>query len=113
MKWNLAKIISIVRDVQGVENVTALNDFGDYTTKSVYVEVGGTEEHLWVRGFVTSEGGLNGVTDDVEVELVEVTTGYSDGDMPNDPILMVVHAKIRAALSVAGYKTVISLEPYF
>jgi len=84
----------------------------DYTTDGFILDVNGTEENLYVRGFITSGKPLK-TNDNVEIEMVEVTTGYSDGNMPNDPALCIAHGIVKAALMKAGFSVVDSLDPYF
>lgn len=112
MKWNLEAVRKAISTIPEVVSVNAQDDSGDYATNSLFVIVGGTDENLWVRGFTTQEGGLKQF-DDVEVEMVEVTTGYSDGDMPNIPELILAHAKIKVELVKLGFKVVNSMDRYF
>jgi len=110
-RWKTGQVVSAISVVPGVL-VGALSAGEDYTTQQITLIVDGSENNLFVRGFVTDHKPLNG-DDDVDVEMVEVTTGYSDGDMPNDPILVVAHGQVSAALMQLGHKVVRSMDPYF
>ena len=45
--------------------------------------------------------------------MVEVSSGYSDGDMPNDPEYVIIHARVKAAIMRLGHSVVNSMDPYF
>lgn len=83
----------------------------DYVTQQLTVAVAGSEYSIYVRGFRTDHKLL--AENNEEIEMVEVTSGYSDGDLPNDPEYVIVHAKVKAAIMKLGYSVVNSLEPYF
>jgi hypothetical protein len=108
-KWSTVEIANAVRNIQecGIIKTTQPED---YTTDTLHLAVRGSS-YLWVRGFRTDR--ISPAKDDNKIEMVEVTTGYSDGDMPNDPILCVVHARVKAEIMKLGYSVVNSLDPYF
>jgi hypothetical protein len=84
----------------------------DCTTDGIDLDVIGSDNRIFVRGFVIDGKRLK-ANDNVDVEMVEVTTGYSDGDMPNDPIYVVAHAQVQAALMQLGHSVVKSMDGYF
>ena len=109
-KWNSNSVKKAIESVSECSIMTTIPP-EDYVTESFWIWVTGTDQRLWVRGFRTDHAQIAG--DNPEIEMIEVTTGYSDGDMPNDPILCVVHARVKAALMALGYSVVNSLDPYF
>jgi hypothetical protein len=109
-QWNSDNVESAIISVPECQ-VIAQAQPEDYTTETFYVNVCGSEHSLWIRGFRTDS--VQPLSDDNQIEMVEVTTGYSDGDMPNDPVLCIVHAKVKAALMTEGYQVVNSMDPYF
>lgn len=83
----------------------------DYVTSQLVISVAGSDYGIFVRGFRTDA--ISPAKDDNRIEMVEVTTGFSDGDMPNDPAYCIVHARVKAALMTLGYCVTNSLDPYF
>jgi hypothetical protein len=83
----------------------------DYTTETVTISVLGSDHNLFVRGFRTDQKSPS--ENHNQIEMVEVSTGYSDGDMPNDPVLSIAHGKVKAAMMRLGHSVVNSLDPYF
>jgi hypothetical protein len=110
MVWLKAPVRSMLESIPGV-HIIAENPGEDHVTEGFTVSVDGSEHNLYIRGFATV--GILPRHDDVEIEMVEVSTGFSDGDMPNDPVLVLVHANIKAGLMTMGHSPVDSLDPYF
>jgi hypothetical protein len=109
--WITDDIKNAVRQIEGVTIIdTGLGE--DCTTQSITLSVQDSEYMIYVRGFVIDGKRLK-TDDNVEIEMVEVSTGYSDGDMPNDPIYVVAHAQVQAALMKLGHSVVKSMDPYF
>jgi len=110
--WVTAEVLKLIGAIANVKNVSKTQQGGDYDTDGVYVEPANSQNGIWVRGFVTDGKPLK-ASDIVDVELVEVTAGQSDGQLPNDPDLISLHGQIRAELARAGFTTVDSMDPYF
>jgi hypothetical protein len=110
-RWVTATIVEAMTQIPEV-NVGDISQGEDHTTQTIRLEVSGSDNGLWVRGFRTDPKPIPN-DDNVDVEMIEVTTGYSDGDMPNDPVLCVIHAQVKATLMKQGHSVVNSLEPYF
>lgn len=110
-KWNRGTVKNAILSVP-LAKIIAVSAPEDYVTEQYTVHVGESKYQIFVRGFRTDQ---ESPEDTGEIEMVEVTTGYSDGDMPqDDPLYIVYHAQIKAALVQAGYTcTVNSLDPYF
>lgn len=107
-KWDLDKVSQAIREIPEC-SIEAVGHREDYCTEQITVSVRNSQYSIYVRGF-TYDAPLVGN----EIELIEVATGYSDGDMPQDePEYTLIHAKIRVALMKLGYHTCDSLEPYF
>jgi hypothetical protein len=104
----------IVKTVSEIPEITIFDITGgeDHTTKSLSASVKDSEYKLYIRGFSTNHTAIPN-DDNVDVEMIEVTSGYSDGDMPNDPEYVIVHARVKAALMKQGHCVVNSLDPYF
>jgi hypothetical protein len=109
--WITSEVANVVEEVPEA-SVINVQPGGCHTTESLHVRVKESGNSLWVRGFRTNPEEIPS-DDDIDVEMIEVTTGYSDGDMPNDPVLCVVHTQIKAALMKHGHSVVNSLDPYF
>lgn len=108
IQWNEGKIVVALTAIMEIE--IRNNTLGeDYTTNQLTYAVENSENQIFIRGFVTEGKPIQ----DNMIEMVEVTTGYSDGDMPNDPDYCIVYAKVKAAIMRLGYSVVSSLEPYF
>lgn len=110
--WNTEAVKRLIAAVPGCSVIAVNPKGGDYDTEQVVVGIEGTEEKLFVRGFRT-DGKSFPEQDNCDVELTEVTTGYSDGDMPNVPQLMLAQGGIMERLSNHGHCPVKSLDPYF
>ncbi len=109
-RWEFTPISQAINSIPEAI-ITFVSEPEDYTTQQITVRVEGSENRIYVRGFRTD--GTRPSRDNNNIEMVEVTTGYSDGDMPNDPDYCIIHAKIKAAIMRTGYSVVDSLEPYF
>lgn len=107
-KWELEPIIKAIDAVPDCTVIKTSPD-EDYTTTQLTIRVNNSGYMIYVRGFVTEGQPIK----DNMVEMIEVTTGFSDGDMPNDPDYVVAHAKVKAAIMRLGYSVVNSMEPYF
>jgi hypothetical protein len=109
--WKSSQIIDLLKNIVGV-TLTATGDAGsERTTEQLVYAVEGGHDQLFVRGFVT-EGEL-ALADDVDVEMIEVSTEYSDGSDSPEPANIVARAFIMAALMSAGHIVVRSLDLYF
>lgn len=109
-RWNTNEIVEAVSTVPEV-NVMSIQPGEDHTTKYLTLAVAGSQNFVYVRGFSTNK--YLSSDDDVEIEMVEVSSGYSDGDMPNDPDYMIVHARVKAAIMRLGHRVVNSMDAYF
>ena len=107
--WNTEQAkIAILAIPEVSLNRISLGEY--YTTDGIDLDVAGSEKLIYVRGFSTDRLSQN---DNVDVEMVEVSTGYSDGDMPDDPDYCIIHARVKAALMRLGHRVVNSLDRYF
>lgn len=111
MKWNTATVLEAIRKCSRVTSAKVTAEGEDHVTQQITVTVLNSEENVYVRGFDTNRTLEAG--DDVEVEMVECTTGYSDGDMPKDGPYVLAHAEVHVAIMNLGYHVVKSLEAYF
>ena len=109
-QWNIESIKLAILSVSECK-IESIGLSEDYATEQITVSVDGSNFRLYVRGFRTDHVLLS--KDHNNVELVEVTTGYSDGDMPNDPNYVIVHARVKAAIMTLGYSVVNSMDQYF
>jgi hypothetical protein len=109
--WVTSDVVAAVSVIPEVK-ISGVTLGEDYTTKSLYITVDGSQERVFVRGFVTNGKALRS-DDNVDIEMVEVATGYSDGDMPNDPDYVIAHAKVQAAIMKLGHRVVKSMDGYF
>ena len=107
--WNLEDVQSAIQSVQKCK-IAHVSPAEDYVTERVVINVAGSDNRVFVRGFRTD--GVP-VARDGKVEMVEVTTDYSDGDMPNDPLYVLAHAEVKVAVIKLGYRVVRSLDMYF
>jgi len=111
-KWITNDVVAAISTVPEVSIIR--KDGGeDITTQSLTLAVINSQNHIYVRGFTTDSRKPLKSDDNVDIEMVEVTTGYSDGDMPNDPDYVIAHAKVSAAIMRLGHTVVKSLERYF
>lgn len=109
-KWEFTLISQAINSVSECI-ITHVRPAEDYVTQQITVRVSGSDNMIYIRGFRTDQ--VNPSKDFDRIEMVEVTTGYSDGDMPNDPDYCIIHAKVKAAIMRLGYDVVNSLDPYF
>lgn len=110
-QWNLVEVSQAINSVPECIIIAITSYDEDYTTKQITVRIEGSENLLYIRGFRTDS--IQPAKDNNKIEMIEVTTGYSDGDMPNDPAYMIVHAKVKAAIMRLGHQVVNSLDCYF
>lgn len=110
-QWNLIEVSQAINSVPEciIQAITMYNE--DCTTKQITVRINNSDNMLYIRGFRTDS--IQPAKDNNNIEMIEVTTGYSDGAMPNDPDYMIVHAKVKAAIMRLGYSVVNSLDCYF
>jgi len=107
--WDAAAVIKAIDSVPGCSS-SQWSGPEDYTSGQIVVLVNTSQHSIYVRGFRTD--GEQFLSDN-QVEMVEVTTGYSDGDMPNDPDYCVTVAMVKAAIMRLGYQVVNSMDGYF
>lgn len=110
-KWITSDVVTAVSTIPEAK-ISGISQGEDCTTRSLFITVDGSEYNIYVRGFVTNGNRLKS-DDNVDIEMVEVTTGYSDGDMPNDPDYCIVHARVKAAIMRLGHSVVNSMDRYF
>lgn len=111
--WIAALIKLALEKVPNVEEIIYEENGGDYCTHQFILQVANTSEdnrYLYVRGFST--GSPLPQQDDVYVEMVEISSGHSDGTT-QDPELGLAQAYVRAALIRMGFVAVNSLDSYF
>lgn len=110
-KWITSDVVDAVSAIPEVAVIhTGYGE--DCTTQSLTLSVASSDYNVYVRGFVTDGQRLKS-EDNVDVQMVEVTTGFSDGDMPNDPVYVVANAKVKAAVMKLGHQVVGSMDGYF
>lgn len=84
-----------------------------YTSDGFDIELAGSEDTLHLRGFVTAMEGIS-KHDDVEVEFVELTNGYSDGGLTSHDWNMIdLYAAVRKILAKEGAQIVPTLDAFF
>lgn len=84
-----------------------------YTSNGFSIELAGSEDTLHLQGFVTAPQGIS-AHDDVEVAMVELTNGYSEGGLTsNDPKMIDLYAAVRKLLAGMGAQIVPTLNDYF
>jgi hypothetical protein len=110
VKWEREKVKEAIEKVREC-SIISTTEFEGYVTDGFYVRVKDSDNSLWIRGFRCD--GIEVDMKDPYIEMIEVTTGYSDGDMPQDPALCIAHGHIKAELMRIGYRPVNSLDPYF
>jgi hypothetical protein len=111
MQWNTARVRSLIETLPNIKWV-GTSGGEHYVTQQLTYEVAGATDRLYVRGFTTDPKGLPN-EDDVDVEMVEITTEYSDGDDSREPANVLARAAIWSELLKAGYSVVRALDPYF
>lgn len=110
--WKTETIKQTLSAVPGITFAEIGEQGSERTTELLAYNVAGATDRLYVRGFVTDKQ-LN-QSDDVDVEMIEVFTEYSDGGDSQEPENVAARGLMMAALLKAGYKPVVrSLEPYF
>jgi hypothetical protein len=110
-QWSTQEVIQRVKTIPQIKAAFVSAEGEDHTTQQIRVEIRGTKEAAFIRGFVTDSTLPAG--DLVPVEMVEVSTNYSDGELPDDAAFLAAYGYIRAAVVSLGHKTVNSLESYF
>src|SRR4051812_27647736 len=98
--WKSNKIIELLKAVNGVTLTDTADAGSEKTTEQLVYAVEDGQDRLFVRGFVT-EGEL-ALADDVDVEMIEISTEYSDGSDSPEPENVVARALMMAALMKAG-----------
>lgn len=112
MIWNTQQVRSTLAGISGLSYPTTTPG-EDYTTETLAYQVLGNEDRIFVRGF-TDIGRPLGAGTNVDVPMVEVTSGYSDGDDGADsPACLRARAEITIALKTMGFQVVRSMDPYF
>jgi hypothetical protein len=111
--WKTTEIKTLLESVPHITLVGVFEQGSEMTTEQLVYDVDEAEDRLYVRGFVTDHKDQLLKGDNVDVEIVEVTTEYSDGVDSSNPENVIARALIHAALLKAGYQVVKSLEPYF
>ena len=106
--WHLTNVERAIESIPEC-SIIQVTPGEDYTTEQFTVKVDKSDHFIYIRGFKTDGAPIKYN----EIEMIEVTTGYSDGDMPNDPDYCVTHAKVKGSIMRLGYLVVNSLEPYF
>lgn len=114
MRWKSSKIKAILEKVPNISLVDVGPQGSEMTTEQLVYAVHLANDKLYVRGFVTDHQNQLLQGDDVDVEMIEVSTGYSDGGDSREPQNVIARGLVHAALLDAGYGEVVrSLEPYF
>ena len=110
-KWITSDVVSAVSAIPEVK-ISNVTQGEDYTTQTIHITVDDSQNNVYVRGFVTSGKALH-TDDNVDIEMVEVATCFSDGDMPADPVYVVANAKVKAEIMKLGHTVVNSMDSYF
>lgn len=111
-KWNVGQIKAEIRGIY--PSAVIMRTRGeDVTTDGLQVQFPDNgDDSLFLQGFVVE--GMIPAHDDVDVEMVELTSGYSDGGLVSSDLQMIqLYADIRKILATAGFVVVNSLDEYF
>lgn len=112
MRWNRQAIELVLAAVPQVKLAGVNPQGSEKTTEQLCYQVVGAQDRLFVTGFVT-EGSLL-QADNVDVEMIELNSEYSDGGESSEPSNIVARALMTAALVTAGYAPVVrDLRAYF
>ena len=113
-RWLTPKIETDLAQLPYVKGVRRNAPGGDYDTEVVIVEVEDSPDRLWVRGFVTDDGGLES-THNVDVDMIELTDGLQDdhGLTSNNQYTALVYVSIRQYFIDKGAEVVQSMDGYF
>lgn len=120
--WNTKKLEAAFSTLPGIKSVTNDGPGGDVDTDTLVLEIEGTDDQLWVRGFTTQDYDRKTMKPyelpnrhDVEIEMVEVTDGQcsSGGLNSNDETTIMAYALVRTVLAKDGADVVDTLDVYF
>jgi hypothetical protein len=113
MRWVTADIVTAIKQLPGILDVTVHPSGGDVDTENLYVDVAGTEDGLWIRGFDPERDITNPSMCDVP--MVELSDGNdSRGGLNSDSEEMALaYVRIRKYLTRRGLEVVRSLDEYF
>ena len=116
MKWVTADIVTAIKNLPGIRDVTVHPPGGDHDTDVLHVTVEGTDGVFWVRGFdPESDYVPNRDTSMWDVPMAELNDGiYEDVAMSsNDEEAALAHVRIRKYLIRRGLAVVGFMNPYF
>jgi len=87
---------------------------GDFDTCPITVGVNGTDDNLFVSGFITGDEVISDWYD-VDVEMVELSDGLDSrgGLNSRNPKTIQAYADIRIKLAKEGFEIVDKMEDYF
>lgn len=114
MLWVTAKVVQDIKNIPDIVDVHVHPQGGDVDTENLYVEVKGTDDGLWVKGF-DPNGGYISDGSQAECPMVALEDGTdSDGGLQSDSEeLALAYVRIKKYLRRQGWEVVRSLDPYF
>lgn len=120
--WNSKKLEQDLAQLPGIAAVDNQGFGGDVDTDNLVLEIDGSEDCLYIKGFTTQDYDRKTMKPyelpnrhDVEIDLVEVTDGlcYSGGLNSTQPEMIRAYAEIRVYLANDGAQVVDQLKDYF
>ena len=116
MRWVTADIVTAIKMLPGIRDVTVQDPGGDHDTEALHIEIEGTETCFWARGFdPESEYEPNRDTSMWDVPMAELTDGNDSrgGLNSDDEEAALAYVRIRKYLTRRGLEVVRSLDEYF
>ena len=120
--WNSQKIHKALAQIPGIASVKNSGPGGDVDTDNFMLELTGTDDRLFIRGFTTQDYDRKTMkpyelpnTNDVEIDLVELTDGkcHSGGLNSSDSNTIMAYALVRTFLAQDGADVIDQLKDYF
>lgn len=112
-RWKTQKVIDLLKVVPNIKLLDIGDQGSEICTKQLAYEIDGCSNNLYIRGFNTDHQNNILDPDDADVEMVEVTSEYSDGGESSEPGNILARALITIELVKAGFSVVRSLDLYF
>lgn len=116
MRWVTADIVTAIKQLPGIRDVTVQDPGGDVDTEGLYIEVDGTETCFWVCGFDPETDVYPGRNPSLcDVPMAELTDGCDSrgGLNSDDEAAALAYVRIRKYLTRRGLEVVRSLKEYF
>jgi len=112
--WHTATIVEALKRIKNVDKILVQDPGGDVDSENLIVYVKGTDDQLWVCGFITDDGVVDpaGACD---VEMIELTDGLSSSGGLNstNANLAIAYTRIRQYFVDNGAEVVPTHKAYF